>query len=63
MGLYKNRLVEADRFAVGTAPRVIDQVRQAVLVWPSFAARAGVGVSELKRIRSLQSPMLGKAAA
>jgi serine/threonine-protein kinase HipA len=55
-------LVEADRFAVGTAPRVIDQVRQAVLAWPSFAARAGVSGSELERIRLLQLPMLDKPA-
>ena len=56
-------LAEADRFAIGTAPRVIDQVRQAVLSWPSFATRSGLSSGELKRIRSLQLPMLDRAAA
>ena len=56
-------LAEADHFAIGTAPRVIDQVRQAVLSWPSFATRSGLSTSELKRIRSLQLPMLDRAAA
>ena len=56
-------LAEADRFAVGTAPRVIQQVRQAILAWPTFGARAGLRASEIKRIRSRQLPMLAKAAA
>jgi serine/threonine-protein kinase HipA len=56
-------LAEADRFAIGTAPRVIDQVRQAVLSWASFATRAGVSARELERIRALLLPMLAKAAA
>jgi hypothetical protein len=54
---------EADRFAIGTAPRVIGQVRQALLAWPTFGARAGISDSEIERIRSLQLPMLAKAAA
>jgi serine/threonine-protein kinase HipA len=56
-------LVEADRFAIGTAPRVIDEVRQAVLSWPSFATQAGVSTRELERIRAQLLPMLVKAAA
>jgi serine/threonine-protein kinase HipA len=56
-------LTEADRFAIGTAPRVIQQVRQAILAWPTFGAHAGLRSSEIKRIRSLQLPMLAKAAA
>ena len=55
-------LVEADRFAIGTAPRVIDQVRQAVLSWPTFAAQAGVRASELERIQSQLLPLRGRGA-
>ena len=55
-------LAEADRFALGTAPRVIQQVRQAILAWPTFGARAGLSASQIKRIRSLQLPMLAQAA-
>lgn len=55
-------LTEADRFAIGTAPRVIEQVRQAVLSWRSFAAEAGVGVRELERIQGEHLPLLAKAA-
>ena len=56
-------LAEADRFALGTAPRVIQQVRQAILAWPTFGARAGLRASQIRRIHSLQLPMLAKAAA
>ena len=35
-------LAEAERFAIGTAPRVIDEVRMAIQEWPSFAQRAGL---------------------
>ena len=35
-------LAEAERFAVGTAPKVIDQVRAAIEEWSSFAKRAGL---------------------
>jgi serine/threonine-protein kinase HipA len=56
-------LAEADRFAIGTAPRVIGQVRQAVLQWRSFATRAGVSTSEIERIQRQLSPMPVKAAA
>ena len=56
-------LVEADRFAIGTAPRVIQQVRRAILAWQAFGARAGLRASEIKRIRLLQLPMLARAAA
>ena len=56
-------LVEADRFAIGTAPRVIQQVRRAILAWQTFGARAGLRASEIKRIRLLQLPMLARAAA
>ncbi len=55
-------LVEADRFAIGTASRVIEQVRQAVLSWRSFAMEAGVGAHELERIQAGLLPMIARAA-
>lgn len=55
-------LAEADRFAIGTGPRVIEQVRQAVLSWRSFATQAGVGTRELERIQAELLPTLAKAA-
>ena len=45
-------MVVADQFAVGTAPKVLEQVRDAVSRWPDFARRAKVSPSEVKRIRS-----------
>jgi serine/threonine-protein kinase HipA len=45
-------LAVADRFGVGTAPKVISQVRQAVAAWPDFAARAKVSPEETERIRA-----------
>lgn len=55
-------LTEADRFAIGTAPRVIQQVRKAVMSWRVFASEAGVGTRELERIQAELLPMLAKAA-
>lgn len=55
-------LAEADRFAIGTGPRVIEQVRQAISSWRSFAAQAGVGSRELERIQAELLPTLAKAA-
>ena len=43
-------LAEAERFAVGTAPRVIDEVRAAIQEWPSFAQRAGLSSRQTKAI-------------
>lgn len=56
-------LAEADRFAIGTAPRVLREVRQAVLSWPTFAAQAGISAREIDRIGALQLPLTAKAAA
>jgi serine/threonine-protein kinase HipA len=39
-------LAMADRFAIGTAPLVIDQVRSAVKSWAEFAEHAGVPEKE-----------------
>ncbi len=50
-------LTEADRFAIGTAPRVIERVRRAVLSWRSFAQEAGVSGRELERIQAELLPM------
>jgi serine/threonine-protein kinase HipA len=43
-------LTVADRFGIGTAPHVLKQVGEAVFAWPDFAAQAGVGPSEVRRI-------------
>jgi len=40
----------ADRFGIGTAPQVLKQVGEAVSAWPDFAAKAGVGPAEIRRI-------------
>lgn len=53
----KDLLAEADRFVIGTAPRVIRQVREAVLEWPSFARNAGVSSGEIERIQRLVLPL------
>jgi serine/threonine-protein kinase HipA len=44
-------LVVADRFGIGTAPKVLTQVTNAVAAWPDFAKRAKVSAAEVKRIR------------
>ncbi len=48
-------LAMADRFGVGTAPKVVQQVRDAVAAWPDFAMQAGVSPAETKRILANQS--------
>ena len=44
----------ADRFGVGTATKVLQQVGEAVANWPDFAARAAVSDRETGRIRDHQ---------
>ncbi|HKY22073.1 MAG TPA: type II toxin-antitoxin system HipA family toxin [Vicinamibacterales bacterium] len=44
-------MVVADRFGVGTAPKVLEEVGEAVASWPHFAKRARVSAPEVKRIR------------
>ena len=44
-------LALADRFAIGEAPSILKQVREAVEAWPDFAAQAKVTASEIGRIR------------
>jgi serine/threonine-protein kinase HipA len=43
-------LAVADRFGIGTAPQVLKQVGDAVSSWPDFAVKAGLGLSEIRRI-------------
>lgn len=43
-------LAVANRFGIGTAHKVIKQVREAVAAWPDFAEQAGVSPVETKRI-------------
>lgn len=50
-------LLEAECFAIGTAPTVIDQVREAILQWSSFATHVGVSRAELDRIQTLLLPL------
>ena len=50
-GISRNDLLAvADRFGIGTAPQVLKQVGEAVSAWPDFAATAGVGPAEIRRI-------------
>ena len=46
-------LAEAERFGVGTAKRVIEEVRVAILSWPEFAQQAGVPEAQMAEIQSL----------
>ena len=43
-------MIVADQFAIGTGPRVLRKVAEAVTAWPDFAGRAKVNTSEVKRI-------------
>ncbi len=47
-------MVVADEFAVGTAPKVLEQVGGAIAAWPDFARRAKVSDVEVQRIRGHQ---------
>ncbi len=44
-------LTVADRFGIGTAPKVLQRVGDAVAAWPDFATGAGVSSEETARIR------------
>ena len=45
-------LTVADRFAIGTGAKVLNEVRAAVEAWPDFAADAHVTSKECVRVRS-----------
>ena len=42
----------ANRFGIGTAPKVLKQVREAIAGWPAHAAHAGIGANQIARIGS-----------
>jgi serine/threonine-protein kinase HipA len=44
-------LAVADRFGIGTAPKILKQVREAITAWPDLAGQAGVDTIETNRIR------------
>lgn len=50
-------LILADRFGIGEAPSILDQVRRTVKGWPDFAKKAGVPPNETKRIHALLSSL------
>jgi hypothetical protein len=50
-------MVLAERAGIGTAPRVLQQVSDAVSAWPDFAREAKVNASETKRIRLHHGPI------
>jgi serine/threonine-protein kinase HipA len=51
-------LAVADRFAIGSASRLISQVAEAVAQWPRFAAEAGVSRDEIQRVSAQLNPRL-----
>jgi serine/threonine-protein kinase HipA len=50
-------LAEAERFGVGTAKRVIEEVRAAVLRWPEFAQQAAIPEPQVAEIKALLLPL------
>jgi serine/threonine-protein kinase HipA len=50
-------LAVADRFAIGTASRVIDGVRKAIKTWSRYARDAGVNTKQMQHIESLLVPL------
>ena len=50
-------LAEADRFGVGTAKRIIEEVRAAVLRWPEFAQQADLPEAQMADIQALLLPL------
>lgn len=50
-------LAVADRFGIGTAKRVIEQVYEAVVRWPEFAEQAKVSEMEVTKITDALRPI------
>lgn len=50
-------LAEADRFGVGSAKRVIEEVRAAVLRWPAFAQQADIPQGQMAEIEAMLHPL------
>jgi len=44
----------AERFGIGTASKVLQQIGEAVAAWPDFAAQADASPDETTRIRGHQ---------
>jgi len=44
--------VLADRFGIGTAPKVLAAVGAAVAAWPDFGRQAGVDEGKIQSIRN-----------
>ncbi len=53
----RDLLEAADRFGIGTAPQVLQQVNEAVASWPEFASKANVSVPEVVRIKAHLQPL------
>ena len=54
----KGDLLEvADRFGVGTAPRVLEHVCDAIRAWRKFAKEAGVPIKPTQEIESFLLPL------
>lgn len=47
----------ANRFGIGTAPRIIDEVREAIRAWQEHAGKAGVSASQINHIEALLLPL------
>ena len=57
-GILREDLLEvADRFGIGTAPRVIEGVRHAIDSWGQYADAAGVAPEQIERIAALHLPL------
>jgi serine/threonine-protein kinase HipA len=54
---YEDLLEVADRFGIGTARRVIDQVRRAIGLWAGYAQAAGLSNPQTRHIGSLLQPL------
>ena len=57
-GKYKDFTAEdiiqvADRFGVGEAKQLIEDIRASIKLWPTFAKEAGLAKDEIKRIQKL----------
>jgi len=55
-GKFKNITTDdimevADRFGVGEAKQIIDEIREALKLWPTFAKKAGIDKNEIDRIK------------
>ncbi len=50
-------LAEAERFAIGTAGRVIDEVRAAIQEWPACSQQAGVSATQAQAIQAQFLPL------